>query len=63
MKTIKTYKGITSCIALCTGCGWFNEDQFTAARKASRHVRNTGHKVSVEQAVSYIVKPDVRKKR
>lgn len=46
------------CIAQCQNCGWNDDNRFNAARLASNHVRQTGHAVTVEQGVTYTVKPD-----
>ncbi len=57
-KTMTTPRRVVHCIAQCKNCDW-NDDGFKdAARKASRHSREKGHAVLVEQGVTYTVKPN-----
>ena len=42
-----TSRGLLHCIAECRECAWREEYYLKAARAASRHVRETGHTVSV----------------
>lgn len=55
---MRTARRIVHCIADCQNCEWRDEDYERAARRAAVHGRKTGHKVHVEQAVSYLVVPE-----
>jgi hypothetical protein len=52
----RTSRGLVHCIALCRDCAWSDDDYIDAARAATRHVRQTGHTVEVEQGIVYSVR-------
>jgi hypothetical protein len=52
----RTSRGLVHCIAQCRGCRWSADSYLTAAREATRHVRQTGHTVSVKQEIVYYVR-------
>ena len=49
----KSERGIVHCLAVCTGCDWYDDAYLSAAKAATEHVKETGHTVSVEQVVVY----------
>lgn len=51
----RSSRNLIHCIAQCRECDWMSDDYLTAARSATRHVRETGHTVSVEQGIVYAV--------
>ena len=48
-------RGLVHCVAQCSVCEWSDDRQLKAARAATAHVRETGHKVLVEQGIVYSV--------
>jgi hypothetical protein len=46
-------KGLIHGIAHCTQCDWREQDYLTVQRKAAKHARSTGHKVTSE--LGYVV--------
>lgn len=59
-ETRREYVGITATAASCLDCGWdaggpgFGAEVWRASR---RHVADAGHRVWVEQARDFVVKP------
>lgn len=51
----RSSRGLIHCLAVCRDCEWMAERYTTAAREATRHVRETRHTVSVEQGITYSV--------
>ncbi len=59
-KVIVTQRGITHYYALCLTCGWSKADHIDRAYvryNVNRHVRATGHVVSIEKGVVTVYKP------
>jgi len=54
-KIERTSRGIIHCYAECRACDWKNET-VKAARAATKHVRETGHAVSVDIGEVYTVR-------
>lgn len=46
---------VIHCLANCPECGFMNDNYRKAARAATKHVRETGHKVSVDVGLVYYV--------
>ncbi len=42
-------------VAVCRDCDWQDGDQLQAARRATKHARETGHTVHVDQGTCYEV--------
>lgn len=57
MRVERTSRGLHHCFAQCRDCGWSANHYVTAARKATTHVRQTGHTVDVDQGITYAVRP------
>lgn len=53
MKVIRTSSCIIHRIAMCNHCGWRDEDQFHASKRARRHSEQTGHTTVVENGNFY----------
>ena len=50
-KIVVTDYGITHYLAICFDCGWSMEgDPPTVRNEIRKHIRKTGHRVSVEKA-------------
>jgi len=47
---------LVSCRANCRACDWYAGHFSTAARAATKHVRETGHEVDVERTEVYTVR-------
>ena len=56
-KVQRSSRWLVHCIAKCSDCEWDDDAYHTAARAASQHVRETGHKVAVDQGIVYFVSP------
>lgn len=54
-KTKRSSKRIIHAIAHCDECDFQQELYTTAAREATKHVKKTGHTVSVELGITYQV--------
>ena len=52
----RTSRGLMHCIAECKSCAWRDEHYVGAARAATRHCRETGHEVMVDQGIIYTVR-------
>ena len=55
-RTERTSRSLVHCIAQCRDCAWSDDDYVRAARRATLHVHETGHTVSVEQGIVYAVR-------
>ena len=55
-KIERTPRRIIRCVAVCWTCSWEEGHYLKAARAATKHVRETGHEVSVERSGSYTVR-------
>jgi len=51
----RSSRGLIHALAVCRECDWSEDYYLRAARAATKHVRETGHSVSVEQATVYSV--------
>lgn len=51
----RSSRGLVHCIAQCSDCEWTEDAYRTAARAATRHVRQSGHRVAVDQGIIYYV--------
>lgn len=54
----RSSRGLIHCIASCRDCEWSEDNFVTAGRRATAHVRATGHTVSVEQGIQYTVRSE-----
>lgn len=49
MRRVETTRpGLVHCIAACKDCEWTDDNYLAASSEARKHVRETGHTVSVE---------------
>jgi len=44
-------RGLVHCIARCKECDWYEEDYNAAKSEAKKHLRKTGHSVTVDEGV------------
>jgi hypothetical protein len=51
----RSTRALIHCVAACRECAWTCDEYMKAARSATRHVRETGHTVTVEQGIHYTV--------
>lgn len=54
-KTLRSGRRIHHVLACCKVCDFQEELYTTAAKLATKHVKKTGHTVTVEQGVTYEV--------
>ena len=52
----RSSRGLIHAIAQCRDCDWSEDYYLKAAREATKHVRETGHTVSVDQGTVYTVR-------
>ena len=55
-KIERSPRHLVRCVATCRTCDWHAGHFATAARAATQHVRETGHKVDVERSEVYAVR-------
>lgn len=53
MKVKRTPKKIIHAIAHCESCSFMDELYSSAARSATKHTKETGHRVAVELGIHY----------
>lgn len=49
------HHGQTHANAQCRQCEWVEQDRNTAGAQATKHCKETGHKVTVEKSYSYTI--------